>query len=109
MEYKIIFFYTSRSDSPVYDFIKKQDLKSRTKISQYVRLLSEYGPNLKPPYMKKIQNQLFELRITGRISIRIFYSPIRREYCLLHAFKKKTQKTPKKEIKIALDRLKLMI
>jgi phage-related protein len=67
-------------------------------------LLIDYGPFLKPPDIKKLQRGLYELRILGKSSIRVFYTIIRREYLLLHAFKKKSQKTPLKEMKIALDR-----
>lgn len=56
--------------------------------------------------MKKIASKLYELRIVSKEQIRIFYTIFRNEYYLLHAFKKKTQKTPKKEIEIALDRIK---
>ncbi|MBI4079501.1 MAG: type II toxin-antitoxin system RelE/ParE family toxin, partial [Candidatus Levybacteria bacterium] len=37
--------------------------------------------------------------------IRIFYTIYNKEYYLLHAFKKKSQKTPTQEIKTALDRI----
>jgi len=56
--------------------------------------------------MKKLQRDLFELRVSGKVAIRIFYSVIKREFYLLHAFKKKSEKTPAKEIKIAIDRAK---
>jgi len=49
------------------------------------------------------------LRIKSTVAVRIFYSPITGIYYLLHAFGKKTQKTPDKEMKIALDRIKELI
>jgi len=52
---------------------------------------------------------LYELRISGRVEIRILYTVKNGEYYLLHAFKKKTQKTPSREIKTALDRIKEII
>lgn len=49
---------------------------------------------------------LWELRILGEDSIRVFYIAIMEStFLFLHAFKKKKQKTPKKEIDIALKRL----
>jgi len=64
---------------------------------------------LKPPYIKKLQDKLYELRISGKVAIRILYTISNNEYYLLHAFKKKNQKTPSKELKIALDRMREII
>lgn len=51
----------------------------------------------------------YELRISGTVAIRIFYTIHNNEYYLLHAFKKKTQKTPNQEMKTALDRMKEIV
>lgn len=61
---------------------------------------------MKPPDAKKIDRNLYELRIRGQDAVRIFYTKTVTGYFLLHAFKKKTQKIPKKELKIAIDRMK---
>lgn len=107
--WKVRFFQTARGDYPVQDFIDKQDLPTQTKIASAVRLLIDYGHYLKPPYIKKLQDKLYELRISGKIAIRIFYTVAHGEYYLLHAFKKKSQKIPTKEMKTALDRMKEIV
>ncbi|MBI1982242.1 MAG: type II toxin-antitoxin system RelE/ParE family toxin [Candidatus Levybacteria bacterium] len=106
MAWKILFFQTARGNSPVEDFIKEQDEATYAKVLQSIKLLANNGPFLKPPYIKKLQNKLYELRISGKVAIRIFYTIANNEYYLLHAFKKKSQKTPSKELKVALDRMK---
>ncbi len=106
MAWKVNFYQTPRGDSPVEDFIREQDEETYAKILSYILLLKTHGPYLKPPYIKKLQSKLYELRISSRVAIRIFYSIAKNEYYLLHAFKKKTQKTPPKELKIAIDRMK---
>ena len=50
-------------------------------------------------------NGLYELRIRGKIEIRIFYSFRKNFIYLLHVFKKQAQKTPNKELDIAIQRL----
>lgn len=107
--WKVNFFQTARGEYPVKDFIEQQDISTQTKIAHSIRLLINYGPFLKPPDIKKLQDKLYELRIPGKIAIRILYTPASGEYCLLQAFKKKSQKTPRKEIEIALDRIKEII
>ncbi len=107
--WNVNFFQTARGDRPVEDFIKDQDEATYAKILTAISLLRNGGPFLKPPYIKKLQNKLYELRISGVVAIRIFYTIQNNEYYLLHAFKKKTQKIPTKELKIAIDRIREVI
>src|SRR3990170_4515131 len=109
MSWKIIFFQTQSENFPVKEFIEEQELSTSTKITHYIDLLESYGPFLKPPYIKKIQDNLYEIRIAGKTAIRIFYTAFNNQFYLVHAFKKKKQKTPQKEIKTALDRIKKLI
>lgn len=109
MSWKVKFFQTARGNYPVKEFIDELDKTTQTRVAKYIRLLIDYGPYLKPPYIKKLQNKLFELRISGKIAVRIFYTITDSEYYLLHAFKKKSKKTPRSELEIALDRIKEII
>jgi phage-related protein len=109
MTWKVNFLSTLRGDYPVKDFIEEQDPVIRSKIALSILLLKNQGPFLKPPYIKKLQDKLYELRIPGTIQIRIFYTIYHSEYYLLHAFIKKAQKTPNRELKIAVDRMKKIL
>ena len=109
MPWKVNFFQTARGDYPVLDFITEQDQSTMAKITSSIELLESDGPYLKPPYIKKLQDKLYELRVSGKVAIRIFYTIKDSEYYLLHAFKKKSQKTPTQEIKTALDRIKELV
>lgn len=107
--WKVNFFQTARGDSPVKDFMKEQDENTYAKILSSIVLLRNGGPFLKPPYIKKLQDKLYELRISGVSAIRIFYTFKNGEYYLLHVFKKKSQKIPSKELKIAIDRIREIV
>lgn len=109
MAWKVLFFQTARGDYPVNEFIDEQDMPTQTKIASAIRLLIDYGPYLKSPYIKKLQDKLYELRISGKVTVRILYTIAHSEYYLLHAFKKKSQKIPIKELKTALDRMKEIV
>lgn len=109
MAWNIKFYQTARGDYPVQDFLEEQDRSTAAKIVSAIELLETDGPYLKPPYIKKLQDKLYELRVSGKIAVRIFYAIKNGEYYLLHAFKKKSQKTPAQEIKTALDRMKEII
>jgi phage-related protein len=109
MSWTVEFFQTARGSYPVKEFILEQDKTTAAKILHAINLLSNNGPFLKPPYIKKLQDRLYELRISGKIAVRILYTISNNEYFLLHAFTKKTQKTPSKELKTTLDRMKEII
>lgn len=70
-------------------------------------LMIEYGSNLGMPHTKSISGGLFELRLKSKEGIaRIFYcTQVGQNIIMLHSFVKKSQKTPKKELSIALTRL----
>jgi phage-related protein len=73
-----------------------------------VELLSEYGPSLRLPHSRAFGGGLFELRPRGRAGIaRAFYCfLLGKRVVVLHAFIKKTQQTPERELKLARKRLK---
>lgn len=109
MAWKVKFFQTTRGDSPVEMFIREQDETTYAKILHSIKLLRDSGPFLKPPYIKKLQSKLYELRISGKDSFRLFYTINNGEYYILHAFRKKSQKTPTRELKVAIDRMKRLV
>ena len=80
-------------------------------LARYLRLtdlMLDLGPNLGLPHTKSIENGLLELRVKSKEGIaRIFFcTRVGKKIIMLHSFIKKSQKTPKKEIKIAKIRMK---
>jgi phage-related protein len=71
-------------------------------------LLEEFGPKLSRPYSKKVRKGLFELGISGKQEVRIFYTFYKGAGYLFYGFIKKSQKTPKKELHKPLKKLKLL-
>jgi phage-related protein len=76
--------------------------------ARLVELLIEYGPDLRLPHSRTFGGGLFELRSRGRSGIgRTFYCfLLGKRVVVLHAFIKKTQQTPDRELKLARKRLK---
>lgn len=68
-------------------------------------LLRIYGSQLRMPHAKQLGLGIYELRVRGKDEIRILYGFKQKTIYLLHAFKKQTQKTPRKEVEIAQRRL----
>lgn len=83
----------------------------RAKLTRLLELIEQVGPfGLREPHVKSLGNKLMEIRLTGRQGIsRVIYVVLReRKVNLLHAFIKKTQKTPKAALECAMTRLKEM-
>ncbi len=106
-DWKIKYYAPIVSASPVYEFINSLTEKAQSKIYRTFELLIQYNITLRDPHVKKlIGTSLWELRILGEDSIRILYIADKEStFFLLHGFKKKKPKTPRKEINIALKRL----
>ncbi len=70
-------------------------------------LMLEFGSNLGMPHTKAVDGGLFELRVKGKEGIaRVFYcTKVGKRIIMLHMFVKKSQKIPKKELKLALKRM----
>lgn len=92
---------------PVEEFIDALPAKERARIIRTIELLKTYGTDLGMPYARHLKGKLWELRISsGRSDYRIFYfARADRRFVLLHIFKKKAQKTPRREIETALRRM----
>ena len=102
-------YYAKNNKSPVTEFIKEQSAKEKAKILREIELLEEFGLFLGMPHLKKLKgyDDLWELRIKHSSNIfRIFFLNYQAGiFVLLHIFKKKSNKTPQREIDIALNRL----
>ena len=78
--------------------------------ARLVELLAEYGPSLRLPYSRPFGDGLFELRPRGRSGIgrALYCFRVGKRVTVLHAFIKKTQETPVRELNLARRRLKEM-
>jgi phage-related protein len=75
--------------------------------ARIVELLMEFGAYLRMPHSRALGDGLFELRPRGSDGIgRAFYCfLVNRRIVILHAFIKKTQGAPEREIRIARKRM----
>lgn len=83
--------------------------------ARFLRLAERIGQagleSLSEPHVKHLEGKLWELRLTGRDGIaRVLYvTAIGRRVVVVRACVKKTQKTPRAEIELALRRAKEVI
>jgi phage-related protein len=103
--FEVLIFENNKGESSVKSRIEELQKKSETdkgsriafkKILEYIAVLERCGTRAGEKYTKHIEGDIWELRpLNDRI---FFFCWIDKRMVLLHCFRKKTQKTPKKEI-----------
>ena len=103
--YNIEFYETTDGVSELGDFLDDLQKRSTTnkdarvqhkQISQYIQLLADHGTRLGENITKHLDEDIWELR-PGSNRVLYFYHK-ENTFVLLHQFRKKTQKTPRREI-----------
>lgn len=106
--YEIEFYETEDGKCPIWDFLEALRLKAPTnkdariqhkQASLYIELLQQNGTHMNAEIAKHLDDGIWELRPGNN---RVFYFFYQNDtYVLLHQFRKKSQKTPKREIEKA--------
>ncbi len=96
-------YQTSRGDKPVDAYIEQLPTEEQARVYAALMFLAEKGNMLREPYSKSLGSGLFELRVRTH---RMFYAFMPdKSIVLLHAYSKRTQKTPAREMVVALQRM----
>ena len=102
--WRIVFYEDHRGHSPVLDFIDHLPIKDQAKINKVFRLLKEFGPSIGMPHARHLDGDLWELRPGDNRVLYFLFTG--KQFVMLHAFHKTTNKTPRSEIETALRRIK---
>ena len=111
--YNIEFYTSKNGKSDIFDFLEDLRLQSHTskdsriqygQITRYIELLQTNGTNLPVEITKHLEDEIWELR-PGNNRVFFFYYD-NGTYVLLHHYRKKSQKTPSREIKKAKSEMK---
>lgn len=98
-------FYESEDgkEVPAKEFMDSLDLKMQAKLHLGIKLLKENGNLLRLPYSEYLEDGIFELRakVGSDISRVLYFFYYDGRIIFTHGFIKKTQKTPRSEIKKA--------
>ena len=101
--YTVKFYRDADGAIPVLEYIDALSYKEKAKVLKYIEFLREHEGVLDEPYSRHIKGKIRELRVDfARNRHRIFYFTfVGKIIILLHAFLKKTAKTPLYEIRNA--------
>ncbi len=95
--------FTVAADKRIEQFLNRLSIKDKARVDRTVHLFKNKDFLLDERYLKKLSKLIWELR-PGRI--RLLLGIVNSEAIIVNAFMKKTQKTPKKEIDLAIARLR---
>lgn len=97
----VVFF-----DDSVEEFLLTLQPATRAKAIRTIELLERFGQTLGMPHSKKLDRELFELRVRGQQEVRIVYVFNKHAVTLVHGFIKKSDKIPLRELRLARDKLR---
>lgn len=106
--YTVEFYETRDGQCPVWEFLENLRIKSASnkdariqhkQAGLYIELLQQNGTRLNDNITKHLEDGIWELRPGNNRVFYFFYE--NNTFVLLHQFRKKSQKTPKREIEKA--------
>lgn len=106
---RVVFFMDGRGSAPVLQWLEKLPGKAMDKCLARLELLQQLGTRLGPPSVKPLRDGILELRVVsaGNHYRILFFHSGGKVIVLAHAFLKKTNAVPTREIETALRRKEL--
>ena len=104
--FQLELYETEDGKQPVSDFLDSLDGKMAAKLVGLMEILEEKGTELRHPYSSSLGEGIFELRCKqgSNITRALYFFYYGRRIIVTNGFVKKTQKTPRSEIKLAKER-----
>ena len=106
---KVVFFTTAGGRKPIKDYISQLATTEHSACLSVLSALSSNNFDVPPKYLKKMRGykKLWELRVISKQQHRFLFTTVLDSIVILHAFTKKTMKTPIREIQVALHRQRI--
>ena len=101
------FYIDNQGNSPVLEFLKTLDRKTSARFDWSIDQLRQRNVHASEPLVKHLEGKIWELRRAsdGNIYRLLYFFFTGRKIVFVHGFQKKTQKTPRREITIAQQRM----
>lgn len=101
------FYQTLKGNEPVREWLLKLNVEDRKIVGKDIQKV-EFGWPIGMPYSRSLGQELYEVRsnISDKRIARVIFFVKDNKMVLLHGFVKKTQKTPKPDLDLAIKRMK---
>ena len=105
-QFEVLFYEKENGECPVKHFMAGLDMNMHAKFVGLLGVLGEKGNALREPYSKYIGDGIFELccKVGNNITRALYFFYYGGKIVVTNGFVKKTQKTPRGEIKLAKKR-----
>ena len=105
---KINFYRTASGRVPVQEFIESLPAQDQARFWAVYKFLLEKGLDCPNVQFRQLKGKLWEIKFSSTgVGYRIAYVVIEGDSMIwLHAFKKKTQQTPRNDLDLAIKRMK---
>lgn len=102
MDWEIVYY-----SEAVQEMIGDWPVGIRAYYARLAERMRAFGPNLGMPFTRSMGPGLFEIRARGKEGIgrAFFCTVVERKIVILHAYLKKSQKAPARELEVARKRL----
>ena len=98
----VYFFIEKDGSSPVEKFIGELTEKERAKVRAYIKILREFGHNVRRPIADYLKEGIYELKPQAH---RVFYFYFMKDsVVLLHMIRKRTDKIPPNDLSLCIKR-----
>ena len=107
---QVEFFKTEQNNEPVRDFLKGLSPEDKKSVGADIMAVEMSWP-IGYPTVRKLDTDLWEVRtdISDKRICRVMFTVNGKKMILLHAFIKKTQKTPKEDMELGKKRRNLVL
>ena len=103
---EVKFFRTEADNEPAREWLRSLLKEEKKQIGEDIKTV-QYGWPIGMPLAKKLYNGIWEIRtdLESKIS-RVLFTMHENQMIILHGFIKKTEKTPKDDLNLAIKRMK---
>jgi phage-related protein len=105
---KVFFYETPAGNSPIKKFIDGLQASDQARFLEVIDEIEQHGLSASRLIFKPLEGKLWEIKFNAPAAgYRVLYVMVEKNLMIwLHAFVKKTQKTPKQDLDLARKRLK---
>ena len=102
--FSVVFYETLSGEKPAKVFLNELSDKQRAKTIRDLKILELYGNRLREPQSKHLEDGIYELRTKqgSNISRILYFFFVGKRIVLTNGFIKKSMKTPKNAIELAV-------
>jgi len=110
-DWSIVFYIEDNGNSPIEDFLTGLDAKTSARFLWSIEQLRVRNIRAREPLVKNLKDKVWELREESQTNIYrlLYFFYTGKQIVFLHGFQKKSQKTPNKEIELAVRRMQRFV